>query len=92
MASMFKAFLGGKGRTSSAAAGGGGEGGDGGSPALDALGGPGANASTDIFIRLALEQIWNAKESKKLELLRDACRVALGTWWGRGGAERARCC
>ncbi len=65
-------------------------------PSLRGEGGRDPNASTgilgstattttpsDLFLRMALEQIAQAKEAKKLDSLREACRVALGRW-GRG--------
>ncbi len=46
----------------------------------------GAPGSTEVFIKLALEQLVNAKEAKKLNTLKDAAKVATGKWNGREGA------
>lgn len=35
-----------------------------------------ASASSDVFIKVALDQFTNAKESKKLPLLKDAAKAA----------------
>ncbi|KAI9017379.1 hypothetical protein BC832DRAFT_588643 [Gaertneriomyces semiglobifer] len=37
----------------------------------------GQQGSSDVFIKLALEQLQNAKESRKLTNLKDACKSAL---------------
>ncbi|KAJ3031310.1 guanine nucleotide exchange protein for ADP-robosylation factor, partial [Rhizophlyctis rosea] len=53
--------------------------GAGGRPSTATLSGAGGGASTDVFIRVALQQLQDAKETKKLQNLRDGVKHALET-------------
>lgn len=51
------------------------------------------SGSTEVFIKLALEQLVNAKEAKKLNTLKDAAKVATGRRWrvAREGGREVQC-